>query len=561
MKLNLILSAAILAGSSLLSVAQTHKEGVEYYRADQLSNAKELLQRNYNNAGTDKAVSEYYLGLIALDNNNIAEAQDHFNKGVSLNPDYALNYVGLAEIALRNGDKKGAETFFKDAKSHAGKEKDEKASLDIAIARAYYNVDPTLYAKEIDKNLAQAQKDSPKQGTAYTNADIYLFEGDRKRDLKDFGGAGNQYEMATTYNPNATEAYVKYAELFTQVNPQYAINMLNNLLRVNPQSALGQRELAKAYLNAKDYKNAVAQYEKYVKNPNHFKDDEVQLAYLLFVDGDYQQGYDFATQLLNQNPDNFTAQRFQFLNAANIDALKDQMLPMAEALIAANKAKPDTNKFAQIDYILITPELLSANRPEEAQALVEQAIANDPENPEYYRILATVYTKEKDFVKTAQAYDQYIEKKEKPGYNDIVQQARYNYYAGASQLIDNPELSQQLLNKATDVADQALAISADYPTPYIIKGQAAIALAPTDQDRLSAAVPFYTQAMEIIESSSDPSRYTSDLRDLYTYLGNYYLQDQNDIPSAIPYFEKYVELTPNDQDTKAYIETLKSKVK
>ncbi|MCH5243208.1 MAG: tetratricopeptide repeat protein [Muribaculaceae bacterium] len=560
MKLNLILTAALIAGSSFFSYAQTHQEGVEYYRADQFNNAKELLQRNYNNSGTDKAISEYYLGLISLHDGNTSEAKEHFDKGISTNPSYPYNYVGLGELALKNGDKKAAEDYFKTAKNNVGKEKDEKASLDIAIARAYYNVDPSLYAKEIDKNVAQAVKDSPKEGPAATNVDIYLFDGDRKNDIKDFGGAGNQYEMATTYNPNATEAYVKYAELFTQVNPQYAINMLNKLLSVNPQSALGQRELAKAYLNAKDYKNAVAQYEKYVKNPNHFKDDEVQLSYLLFVDGDFQQGYDFASNLLKANPNDFTAQRFQFLNAANIESLSDQMLPMAEALIAANKANP-ANKFAQIDYILITPELLSAGRPEEAQALVEQAIENDPENPEYYRLMATVYTKEKDFVKTAQAYDQYIAKKEKPGYNDIVQQARYDYYAGASQLIDNPELSKQFLTTATEVADQALAISADYPTPYIIKGQAAIALAPTDDDRLSAAVPYYTKAIEIIEGGSDPSRYASDLRDLYTYVGNYYLQKENDVESAIPYFEKYVELTPNDQDTKAYIETLKSKLK
>lgn len=554
MKLKFILSAAVIAGTSLLSVGQTHKEGVEYYRADQFSNAKELLQRNYNNAETDKAVSEYYLGLISLQDDKTAEALEHFNKGVTLNPDYAFNYVGLGEVALQKGQKAEAEKYFKEAKSKAKKD----ASLDIAIARAYYNVNPVTYAKEIEKNVTQAQKDSPKEGTAYTNADIYLFEGDRKKDNKDFGGAGNQYEMATNYNKYATEAYVKYANLFTQVNPQYAINMLQNLLKVNPNSALGQRELAKAYLNGKDYKKAVAQYEKYVKNPNHFKDDEVQLAYLLFVDGDFQQGYDFASQLLAQDPNNFTAQRFQFLNAANIDALADQMLPMAESLIAANKANPE-NKFAQIDYILITPELLNAGKPEEAQALVEQAIENDPENPEYYRIMATVYTKEKDFVKTAQSYDQYIAKKEKPGYNDIVQQARYNYYAGASQLIDNPALAAELLNKANSVADEALAISSDYPTPYIIKGQAAIALAPTDNDRLSAGVPYYSKAVEIIEGSSDPSRYASDLRDLYTYLGNYYLQQVNDTPTAIEYFEKYVALTPNDQATKDYIETLKNK--
>ena len=556
MKLNLILSAALVAGSSLLTVAQTHKEGEEYYRADQFSNAKELLQRNYNNSGTDKAVSEYYLGLICLHDGNPSEAQEHFNKGISLNPEYPYNYVGLGEVALKNGQKKEAENYFKEAKKFSKKD----ASLDIAIARTYYNVDPVAYGKEIDKNVVQAQKDSPKQGPAFTNADIYLFEGDRKNDNKDFGGAGNAYEMATTYNPNATEAYVKYANLFTQVNPQYAVNMLSKLLQVNPNSALGQREIANAYYNAGKYKEAVSQYDKYVKNPNHFKQDEDRLAFLLFYDNQYQAGYDFATQLLQQDPSNFTAQRFQFMNAANLDALKDQLLPMAEALIAANKANPD-NKFAQIDYLLITPELLDAGKPEEAQALLEQAISLEPENPEYYKLIATVYTKERDFVKTAQAYDQYIAKKEKPGYNDIVQQARYDYYAGASQLIDNPELSKQLLTTATEVADKALEISSDYPTPYIIKGQAAIALAPTDEDRLSAAVPYYTKAVEIIEGTSDPSRYTSDLRDLYTYLGNYYLRQMNDIETAIPYFEKYVKLTPNDNDTKAYIDTLKNKLK
>lgn len=554
MKLHLILSAALITGSSILSVAQTHKEGAEYYRADQFANAKELLTRNYNNAGTDKAISEYYLGLIALEEGNQAEALDHFNKGVSLNPEYAFNYVGLGEVALQKGEKKEAETYFKEAKSKTKKD----ASLEVAIARAYYNADPVAYAKEIEKYLNEARKVSPKEGTAYTNADIYLFEGDRKRDDKDYGGAGNQYEMATTYNPNATEAYVKYAELFTDVNPQYAINMLEKLLQVNPESALGQRELANAYYNAKKYKEAASQYEKYVKNPNHFKQDEDRLSFLLFVDGDYQQGYDFATSLLAQNPGNFTAQRFQFMNAAQIDAMKEQLLPMAEKLLANHKANP-ANKFAAVDYNLIGAELMDAGRPQEAQALFEEAISEDPDNAEFYRQLTTVYVKEKNFVKAAETYDKYIEKKANPGYNDIVQQARYDYYAGASQLIDNPELAQQLLNTAVEVADKALEISTDYPTPYIIKGQAAIALAADDEARLSAGVPYYTTAVELIEGSSDPTRYASDLRDLYTYLGNYYLQQMNDKETAIPYFEKYIELTPSDQATKDYVDKLKSK--
>ena len=77
--------------------------------------------------------------------------------------------------------------------------------------------------------------------------------------------------MAANYDKNATAAYVKYSSLFTQVNPEYAIKMLKNLLSVNPQSALGQRELANAFYNKGDYQNAANLYGTYVKNPSHFK--------------------------------------------------------------------------------------------------------------------------------------------------------------------------------------------------------------------------------------------------------------------------------------------------
>lgn len=553
MKLNLFLTAALIAGSSFLSVAQTHKEGEEYYRADQLKNAKELLERNYNNSGTDKAVSEYYLGLIALNEGNTSVAQEHFNKGVSLNAEYPFNFVGLGEVALKNGQKKDAEKYFNDAKKLAGKDKDEKASLEIAIARAYYNVDPVGNAKEVEKYVVQAQKDSPKQGPAYTNADIYLFEGDRFRDQKDFGKAGNQYQMATTYNPNSTEAYVKYAELFTMVNPEYAIDMLNNLLKVNPESALGQRELANAYYNAKQYKNAANQYEAYVKNPNHFKQDEDRLAFLLFVDGDYQQGYDFASQLLKANPQNFTAQRFQFMNAAQMPSMADQLVPMAEALVAAHKANPE-NVFAPIDYNLISEELSNHGKAEEAQALLEEAIANDPTNRDYYKQLAMVFVKENNLPAAAKAFQGYIDNSENPGYNDLVQQATYSFYAGVQNQKENPAEAERYYQMAEQTADKAFSLAPNYPKPLKIKGDIAKQRATEDQVA-SVAVPFYTQAIEIIEGSDNASRYASDAKEMYNYMGNYYL-DQKDVPTAVTYFNKYLELDPNNEPYRKFVEGL-----
>ena len=67
-----------LVGMSLTVMAQTHVEGEEYYKADQFENAKDLLTRSLNNAGTDKAVSNYYLGLIAVGNDKLASAEKYF---------------------------------------------------------------------------------------------------------------------------------------------------------------------------------------------------------------------------------------------------------------------------------------------------------------------------------------------------------------------------------------------------------------------------------------------------------------------------------------------------
>ena len=556
MKFKFFLTAALLAGASFSLLAQTHKEGEEYYKADQFSNAKELLERNMNNPGTDKAISNYYLGLIALEEGKKAEAANYFNAGIQDNPEYPFNYVGQGQLKLMDGDKKAAEDLFKEAKSR-NKVKEDKAALDIAIARAYYNADPVAYAKEIDKNVVQAQKDSPKQGPAWTDPSIYLFEGDRFKDQKDAGKAANQYEMATTYNPNATEAYVKYANLFTQVNPQYAINMLQNLLSVNPQSALGQRELANAYYNAGKFKEAAQEYNKYIKNPNHFKQDEDRYAFLLFYDKDYQGGYDYASQLLAANPSNFTAQRFQFMNAAQIDSMRDSLLPLAEALVAAHNANPD-NKFAPIDYILIGDELTTAGRPEEAQALFEEAIANDPENPEFYKQLALVYVKENNLPKASDTFQNYIGVRENPTYNDYVQQATYAFYAGEQKRSENDtEGANKYYGVSSENADKAFSMSSQYPKPIKIKGDIAKQTAPEDQVG-SAAVPLYTDAIAIFEglSPNDQPRYVSDAKEMYNYMGNYYL-DQKDKETALKYFDKYLELDPNNEGYRQFVDGLR----
>lgn len=365
--------------------------------------------------------------------------------------------------------------------------------------------------------------------------EIYVFEGDQQREAKNFGKAGGMYEMAVNYDKNFTPAYVKYASLFTDVNPDYAIKMLQNLLQVNPNSALGQRELANAYYNKKDFKNAAIQYGKYVQNPSHFKSDESRYAILLFFGGEYQKAYDYATSLLKQDPNDFVAQRYQFMNAAQIPAMQDQLIGMADALYAAHKANPTTKKFATIDYTLVADEFKKAKRLDDAISVLQEGIKEMPEEASFDKDLAFIYLDNNEISKSADQFAQYISKTT-PGYNDNLQMASLDYYAGIESK-DDAAKSSKYYASAKEYAQKAKELSPGSYRPVKMLGDIAKQTASGEAEALKAAAPDYEAALELLEKSGDTTKYARDAREMAAYLANYYAK-QGDSAKAKLYTDK-----------------------
>lgn len=545
MRLKTLLAVAF-SSAMLCATAQTHEEGAEYFKADQLANAKELLNRNFNNPGTDKSVANYYLGLIAVSENDLAGAKKYFDAGVQANPDNAYNYIGLGAVALKQKDAKAAQEQFKLAEKKVKKD----PAAEIAIARAYYEADPVLYAKEIAKKVATARKFNMQA------PEIYVFEGDQEKDNKNWGDAAGKYEMAKNYAPKATEAYVKYANLYTMVNPDFAVRMLKELLNENPSSALGQRELANAYYNKKDYANAASQYGKYVENPNHFKQDEDRYSFLLFYSQDFQKGYDYATKLLVENPGNFTARRYQFMNAANIPTMQDKLVPMADELLAAHNANPKENKFASIDFTLIAEEYVKAKRVDEAIKVLKEGIEEMPEYAPFEKQLAMAYVEENQLGAASDAFEKFLAKTAQPGYNDYIQQALFSYLAGGEYIAEDPSRAEGYFKRAENCIAKAEEILPDNYKPKKIRGDIAIRKAADETAAKSAAFPMYSEAVVLLEKSQNKSRYASDAKNMYNYLGNYYL-DHNDTAKAIENFNKYLEYDPDNEKYRQFVESLK----
>ncbi|WP_434968104.1 tetratricopeptide repeat protein, partial [Muribaculum intestinale] len=162
MKLKFLFSFCLAATLSA-SAQQGYLDGIEYFKADQFDNAKEILERNLNNPSTDKALAYYYLGEIALHDKDYTTAKADFDKGLAANPQSALNKVGQGALALIQGDEKGAKTLFDEAKKINKKD----AAVLTAIGRAYFNADPVKYAKEIEEYDKQAYKANSKEPSIF----------------------------------------------------------------------------------------------------------------------------------------------------------------------------------------------------------------------------------------------------------------------------------------------------------------------------------------------------------------------------------------------------------
>jgi len=541
MKRKFFFASLILMGASLVTNAQGYKDGIEYYKVDRLDNAKELLERNLNAPATDKAEAFYYLGQIALHQGKISEAAANFDKGIAANAANPYNYVGQAAIALRNGGE--AKALFEKARKLV--KKDPK--LEVEIARAYYDVNPTTYAKEIEKCIKNARKwnaDDP---------DSYIFEADTKADKKDWGNAAGIYELAFDKDPNNIEAYVKYANTYFNVVPQMAIERLVELQAKVPNSALVQRELAEKYYSDYQGSKAAEQYGKYIKNPNHFAQDEVRYVQLLFFGEKYQESYDLATQLVNRlNPADenvFYMKRMQLYNLV-------QLKKWPEAVEAGKSffanVLPKGSQYEVRDYTDYGQSLQNANMPNEAIAAFEKALELNPNNTDLMRYMGDSYADAENYVKAAEYYQRLIDSGNHKS-NDLFMLSNYYLGAAAADGVDEATKATALANsqKYIDEVDKLVPGNVQ-----IVNLKAKIARTREGNVNTGAAISAYNELISILDSREPDPDYDRFYKYAYNYLATYYFT-KGDKATAKTYYKKWLEYDPNNTELRKYVESMK----
>ncbi len=403
MKINYL--AALILGASLSASAQGYKDGIEYYKAGQLDNAITLLTRNMNAGDTDKALANYYLGQSYLNKGDKDKAKSYFEAGVAANPDNGYNYVGLGALDLLAGNKAAAEDNFKKAQNLAKK----NSEITVDIARAYYNADPVAYAKEIDKYIAKARKDSKNQEPA-----IYIFEGDRLTKERNFNDAATQYEQAIYFDNDNPEGYVKYANTYFYQSPEYAIQRLEELLQKQPNSALAQRELAEKYYDNKQLSKAAAQYGKYIANPNHFPQDKARYAVLLFADSKYADAIKTAKEVLEQTPNDLTLKRIIFRSLAETGPATEGLAAGEEFFgLPVFKGRQNAG-----DYMIYSKLLSDNGQADKAVELMQSGRVALPEDATIARQLSDMLANNNQNGAALDAFDAYLKLTGEPSAQD-----------------------------------------------------------------------------------------------------------------------------------------------
>lgn len=535
MRFKLILSLLVAGGLSAAAQSQGYIDGIDYYKAGQYSNAKEILTRTINDAQTDKAKSYYYLGQIDVVQKNYNEAKANFDKGIQIDPACPYNYVGLGALALRNNDKKAAEENFKQALK-LGKKNHE---ITVDIARAYYKADPVAYASDVRKYLDKANKESK-----FSEPSIFILEGDMLLDQKKFGEAAAMYEQAITADPENPEGYVNYAHSYFGVNPEFSIQKLQEFLQKQPNSALGQRELAEKYYDANYWDKAAEQYGQYIKNPNHFPQDEARYSVLLYFGKKYPESLAVADRLLSSQPDNFMMQRLRMLDYSGMEQ-------WADAVKAGEQffAKNPNGDFNANDYARYAEALGKSGADSTALVVLDHAVKKLPDDAALWDLYSVALTNAKDYPAAADAYSKFLSLTEEPSVGDYFTAAGYylNVASGyqkegkADEARTAAEKGLEFMNKVTATAE---------PVPVLYQRIAHLNRMANNDVVNDATIAAYNRMIELLNADPANLKKNSALnmyRECYYTLNKYYrdIKDTEKATEMADLFRKYTEIQEN----------------
>lgn len=364
LKKKIVLTAAVGFFMNL-SFGQSVQEGINYVDSQKYAKAKQNFTDLINQNPKD-ANNYFYLGNTYLTqfDPNFNEAQDSFNKGLTVDSKSYLNKIGLASIKLGKGDKSAIAEIQQIVKDSREKDAEVLFRAGEALTLFEKNSSPDLAITYLNKAIEKAQKGG-------VPANYYYSLGDAYRLKKDPGNAMSAYDKAEGVARNKASVFTRKGTLWIAAQQwQQAKENIDKAIAVDPSYAPAYKALAG--FNIKYQKNAEAtqnliNYTKYADDDPYTK---LEIAKLYFTNEDFANAKKTLDEVFDKVDDPIKYKLRSYIqygdgNFAGAKENMDKFLSQADksrvqpsdeglqGLIAAGLAKTETDeaKKAQLNQL------------------------------------------------------------------------------------------------------------------------------------------------------------------------------------------------------------------
>lgn len=540
-----------------LVFAQSLTDARKAIDAEQYQKGKAMLNTLTSSQATNPE-NFFYLGNLYLTTSTINIRPDYidsakavFEKGISANAEYALNFVGLGAVDLA---KKANPKANFDKAIALTKKKDHLT--DLYIGRAYVNAPKPMIADAL-VHLNKAKLLNEK------DAQLFLVLGDAYRSEMKNSEAFSAYRTAFDLDKTFLRSKIELGKINKMSKAfEEAIAEFNSVIALDANYGPAYRELAETYYqwawtSQKEYegriKQALQSYEKYMDLTDRSLDSRLRHADFLYLAKDFKALEAEANEMAKLDKVNPRVLRYlaysSFENGnftSSAQALKDFI------------AKVEPTRLISQDFLYLgRAQMKDTTQFQAGLANIEKAVSMDSTNAVVMSEIGQALYKSKKYVDAARAYEIAIKNPERALLD--------YYYLGMSYYFTYGAQNAAKLNPPKD-----LLVKADTAFSFLVKRS------PTTQagwqyrgrinrlldenDTQGLAVPYYETYVKLvtIDKPELAAKSTPGLIEAYNYLGSVALRKDSDKVKAKDYFDKVLLLDPANVTAKESVAAIAS---
>ena len=491
-----------------------------------------IAAKTFKDLASQKPTGEnrYYLGNYYLIVEELDSAKMQFDQGITADPKYPLNYVGLGSYLMSQGKKAEAQAQFAKAKEMS---KSKNADVFYRIAEAYVAYKTTNDPMEAINHGQQALKLDPKK------AEAYIPMGDAALLKLDGTTAANNYDRAVSLNPGLLRAYLREGDLLIRSKSYtYARDEYNKAVAADANYAPAYRKLADLFYLAKQYDKALESMEKYVALADKSPRTQFRYAGFLILVGKHQQALDILATLKSKYDNNFIYNRLMGYASYETNQCPQGLEYLNKFFTLAKKESVAGSDYEYLGKL----QMCTGGDTAKAIANLVEGVKIDSNRVSGLRDIAQKLYDEKKFARAAEVAQVYINQSgASAGANDYFLLGRAYYFAKDYTKSDAVFVQVTKILAEKDTAN---------PLGYLWEAKSK---ARQDVNSEGLAEANYTKYLQMAEAETDAAKkqgYKNEMINAYNYMAILNLKKYKSLAKAHEYANKIIALDPANANAK-----------